>query len=124
MDVIHVPAPPKEAFNKLRPISDLIKAQVNHFKHLEEKLSAEQRQGIPQQRITTEQDAAVYIAAMTRLLRSGVAVAPATQKTVTIALRKPAAARPVEGFSIAASAPSALKPIQGRTPKPFAKKKK
>src|SRR5438876_279386 len=43
MEVVHVPPPPKEAFHKGRPISDLIKAQVDHFKHLEEKLSAEER---------------------------------------------------------------------------------
>lgn len=81
MDVIHVPAPPKKAFDKLRPISDLIRAQVNHFKHLEAKLSPEQRQGIPQHRITTENDAAHYIAAMTTFLRSGIAAASAMQKT-------------------------------------------
>ena len=80
MDIIRVPAPPKEAFHKLRPMSDLIKAQVNHFKHLEEKLSPGERGGIPQGRITTENDAAAYIAAMTRLLRSGVAPAPKTAR--------------------------------------------
>lgn len=83
MDVIRVPAPPKEAFHKQRPMSDLIKAQVNHFKHLEAKLSPGEREGIPQGRITTENDAAVYIAAMTRLLRSGVAPAPKTAKKTT-----------------------------------------
>jgi len=72
MEVIHVPAPSREAFNKLRPMSDLIKAQVKHFKHLEEKLSPDERQAIPQHRINTENDAALYIAAMTRLLRSDV----------------------------------------------------
>jgi hypothetical protein len=53
-------------------MSDLIKAQVKHFKHLEEKLSQHERQAIPQHRIATENDAALYIAAMTRLLRSDV----------------------------------------------------
>ena len=37
MGVIHVPPPSREAFNKFRPMSDLIKSQVKHFKHLEEK---------------------------------------------------------------------------------------
>ncbi len=37
MEPIHVPGPPKEAFNKNRPISDLIRAQVNHLKHVEAK---------------------------------------------------------------------------------------
>jgi len=36
MKTIHVPGPPKEAFNKHRQMSDLIKAQIKHFRHLEE----------------------------------------------------------------------------------------
>ena len=43
MEPILVPGPPKEAFRKLRPVSDLIRSQVNHFKHLEAKLPAEVR---------------------------------------------------------------------------------
>ena len=35
MEPIHVPGPPKEAFNKNRRVSDLIRAQVNHLKHIE-----------------------------------------------------------------------------------------
>ena len=108
MDVIHVPAPPKEAFHKLRPMSDLIKAQINHFKHLEEKLSSTERQQIPQGRITTENDAAIYIAAMTRLLRSDVAPSQTMQKTVSIADRKPAVGT-TKGLAIAASVPRAKK---------------
>ena len=65
MEVIHVPGPPKEAFNKNRPISDLIRAQVNHLKHLEANLPADVRQQLPQHEITTEDDAARYIGAMT-----------------------------------------------------------
>ena len=106
MEVIHVPAPPKEAFQKLRPISDLIKAQVKHFKHVEAKLSDEQREGIPQHRITTENDAALYIAAMTRFLRSGVATARQTVES-----------------AIVASAPNAGKPAMKPRPKPSPKKK-
>jgi len=30
MKTIHVPGPPKEAFNKHRQMSDLIKAQIKH----------------------------------------------------------------------------------------------
>jgi hypothetical protein len=122
MDVIHVPAPPKGAFNKHRPMSDLIKAQVNHFKHLEHKLTAEQREGIPQHRITTEGHAAAYIAVMTRFLRSGVAAQPIKQKTVTITERKPAAAIGEEGLSMAAvDASNALRKPKS---KPSSKKKK
>jgi len=35
MEPIRVPRPPAEAFNKKRRVSDLIRAQVNHFKHVE-----------------------------------------------------------------------------------------
>ena len=76
MDLIHVPGPPKEAFNKNRCVSDLIRAQVNHLKHIESKLPPSLRQGIPQHPIVTEDDAARYIAPMTRLLRSQAAAAP------------------------------------------------
>ena len=44
MDPIHVPGPPKQAFDKNRPISDLIRAQVNHLKHIEASLPAEPAQ--------------------------------------------------------------------------------
>ncbi|HEY4358656.1 MAG TPA: hypothetical protein VGN16_23115 [Acidobacteriaceae bacterium] len=70
MEVIGVPGPPKEAFNKNRRISDLIRAQITHLKHLEDKLPATVRSKFPQHAIVTENDAAIYIAAMTRWLRS------------------------------------------------------
>ena len=46
MDPISVPAPPKSAFNKQRLMSDLIKWQVRHFKHLEQKLPPEHREAL------------------------------------------------------------------------------
>lgn len=115
MNVIHVPAPPKGAFHKFRPMSDLIKAQVNHFKHLEEKLTPEQRQGIPQHRITTENDAALYIASMTRLLRSSATMAPVKQETPTRTDPKSAAA---------SSASKVAKSSTKKAPKSSRKEKK
>jgi hypothetical protein len=76
MEPILVPGPPKEAFRKLRPVSDLIRSQVNHFKHLEQKLPLAVRNTIPQHAIMTEDDAARYIQPMTMLLRSKVAMQP------------------------------------------------
>lgn len=111
MEPIRVPGPPAEAFNKNRPVSDLIRAQVNHFKHLEYKLSARQRQGIPQHEISTEGDAAQYIAAMTAFLLAAPAplpqVAPGPQ---LVAPRRPAPAEPAEGLAIAASAETEIAP--------------
>ena len=109
MEIIRVPAPPKEAFNKHRPISDLIKAQVKHFKHLEHNLSWGERLQIPQHRITTEGEAAAYIAAMTRFLRerpgrtTAAAKPVAPHKPVKLMRREPAPAAQTEELSIAAS---------------------
>ena len=103
MEVIHVPPPGKTAFHKGRPMSDLIKAQIKHFKHVEEKLSPEHREKIPQHRITTENEAALYITAMTRLLRSGVGEKPSKPKLVPISAKKSAPRTPARGIAIAAS---------------------
>lgn len=70
MKEIAVPGPPKTAFNKRRPMSDLIKKQVEHFKHLEDKLPPEVRATLPQHAIVTEEDAARYIGPMTRYFLS------------------------------------------------------
>lgn len=103
MEPIKILVPPKEAFNKNRPISDLIKAQITHFQHLENKLPADLRRGIPQHKISTEDDAARYIAAMTRFLRARpAAVAPAAGPVEI--RRRPAPISPLEGLALAASA--------------------
>lgn len=70
MEPILVPGPPASAFNKHRRASDLIKKQVEHFKHLEEKLSTEERAKLPKHAIVSEDDAARYIAVFTRHLQS------------------------------------------------------
>lgn len=84
--LIRVAAPPKTAFNQNRPISDLIKSQVEHLKHLEERLPAEQRSLLPEGAIVTEADAARYIAAMTAVLKGDTAAVqtPATPKVQSI----------------------------------------
>lgn len=99
MEEIVVPGPPKEAFNKHRRVSDLIKKQVEHFKHLEHKFPPEQRAGLPQHAIATEDDAARYIAAMTRLLLTGKAAVRAPRAPIEM----PRAASQPEGLALAAS---------------------
>ena len=103
MEPIHVPRPPSQAFNKYRRVSDLIRAQTNHLKHVEEKLSPSLRQQIPQHAIVTEADAASYIAAMTRLFQAqgGSAATPTTQQP---AVGQPIPIRPTKGLKFAASA--------------------
>jgi hypothetical protein len=87
MEPILVPGPPKEAFDKNRRMSDLIRKQIEHFKHLEEKLPPDVRATLPQHRIVTEEDAARYIAPMTRLLRSRAAAGQAAKAPMQIAQR-------------------------------------
>ena len=105
MEPIHVPAPPRQAFNKNRRISDLILAQIRHLKHLEEKLPAQLREQLPQHSIVTEDDAARYIAPMTRLLRGEGAAAGAPASVVSAAQSESRQrVAPSRGLSIAASA--------------------
>lgn len=103
MEPIRVPRPPAEAFNKNRRVSDLIRAQVNHFKHVEHKLPQEQRRAIPQHAITTENEAAKYIAAMTEMLR-GQPIPSVVTKQKNTSKKKAIAFRPSGGIPIAASA--------------------
>ncbi len=116
MEPIHVPGPSAQAFNKSRPASDLIRAQVAHLKHLEEKMPADLRRQIPQHRIVSEDDAARYIAPMTTLLR-GLPIAAATPAAVPIrSIRPIAPARPAKGLAIAAAGESKSTPKAKRSP--------
>jgi len=102
MEPILVPGPPKSAFNKHRRASDLIKKQVEHFKHLEAKLSAEERAKLPNHAVVSEDDAARYIAAFTHHLREK--QAPTAQnKPIKISSRSAKQG----GLAIAAAADSA-----------------
>ena len=115
METILVPGPPRSAFNKNRRMSDLIRKQIEHFKHLEEKLPPEVRATLPKHNLITEDDAARYIGPMTRLLHSRAAAAanPPLQMP-----QPPAPARDQQsrGLDLAAAATPA-------TPKPAAAKK-
>jgi hypothetical protein len=126
METIRVPRTPAEAFNKDRRVSDLIRAQVNHFKHIEQKLSPEQRRSIPQQGVTTEGEAAQYIAAITAALRPKPAAAASPGPQAVPATSR-ATSRPVpaEGLAIAAAAaPEAEANAPTKDPLAPAQKKK
>ena len=103
MEPIRVPAPPKSAFNKHRRVSDLIRKQVDHFKHLEHKLPEHVRSGIPQHHVVTEDDAARYIAPMTALLRSSFPAVPQPSPAATSSEKK-GPKRVVPALSLAAAA--------------------
>lgn len=68
MVIVAVPRPGPNAFRKSRALSDLLKAQVKHFQHIEEKLPIELRGRFLPHEITSEAAAAQYIAHMTGLL--------------------------------------------------------
>lgn len=102
MEPILIPSVPREAFNKHRRISDLVRKQVEHFKHIEEKLSADVREKLPHHTITTEDDAARYIAAMTAYLLSRPRPRQVVKKAV--AIKPPAASRPAQPLALAAAA--------------------
>jgi hypothetical protein len=105
MEPILVPGTPKEAFNKHRHISDLVKKQVEHFQHIEEKLPDDVRASLPQLPqldVVTENEAARYISAMTSYLLSRPRPKLAAKKTV--AIKPPAPVRPAQPLALAAAA--------------------
>jgi len=122
MEAIHVPPTPARAFNKNRRISDLIRAQIEHLKHLEEKLTTDARQQIPQHPIVSEDDAAQYIAAMTRLLRTQAATGAAATSASPAAPKKAIPIRPAKGLDIAAVGKKAK--TKSASPKSSRKEKK
>lgn len=125
MEPIHVPGPPKQAFNKNRPISDLIRAQVTHLKHVEAGIPAKLRHAVHQHPIATEAEAAKYIASMTNLFKSQATSQPVPIKPATPVITKPAnpiSAKPA--LSIAASASTAKKKAAPKKAKATAKPKK
>ena len=107
MEPILIPSVPTEAFNKHRRISDLVRKQVEHFKHIEDKLRADVREKLPHHTIITEDDAARYIAAMTTYLLSRPRLKLVTKKAV--AIKPPAPPRPSPPLALAAAAAPARK---------------
>lgn len=67
--VIEVPRPPASAIKKNRPISELIKAQLQHIRHAESgRLPKHRRSDVRLEEIRTEAEAAKYIREITHLL--------------------------------------------------------
>jgi hypothetical protein len=102
MEPVLILSVPKEAFNKHRRISDLVRKQIEHFKHIEDKLPTDVREKLPQHAITTEDDAARYITAMTTYLLSRPRPRQVVKKAV--AIKPPAPPRPSPPLALAAAA--------------------
>lgn len=77
MTLIHVPRPSKTAFNPDRPVSGLLKAQIEHLQTAERRLPARYRSEIYANAIQTEREAGDYIRAVTEAIHTAHADAAA-----------------------------------------------
>jgi len=70
MVLIHVPKPPKDAYNPDRPMGSLLKSQVDHMREAESKLPLRYRHEIETyvRAVRTEGEAARYIRAVTEAI--------------------------------------------------------
>ena len=112
MATILVPAPPASAFNKNRPVSDLLRGQLRHFHHVEASLPLALRSNMGPRDVLTENGAARYIAHITNALES------IKQVPAPIPIRRRPAAPPI---AIAAAAESPKTPRKTRAAKTAAK---
>jgi len=67
---IKAPRPAPGSFHKHRPMSDLLKRQVEHFHEAELQLPPDRRTGTPLGRIRLEHEAAAYIGKVTAALHA------------------------------------------------------
>jgi len=70
MTLIHVPRPPESAYNPDRPMSSLLKSQVEHLREAESKLPLKYRSEIYVRAIQTEGEAARYIRDVTEAIHA------------------------------------------------------
>jgi hypothetical protein len=68
MTVIHVPRPPQNAFDPNRPISALLKMQIEHLHEAEKRLPLRHQSNIYINAIKTEGEAGSYIRAITEAI--------------------------------------------------------
>jgi hypothetical protein len=66
---VKVPRPAPGSFHKHRPVSDLLKRQIEHFREAERQLPAEQQTGVDIKSIRLEHEAAAYIGKVTAALQ-------------------------------------------------------
>lgn len=70
MTLIHVPRPPESAYDPDRPMSSLLKSQVEHLREAESKLPLKYRSEIYVRAIQTEGEAARYIRDVTEAIHA------------------------------------------------------
>jgi hypothetical protein len=98
MAVIPVPKTPKQAFNKNRPISKLLRSQLEHLEWAVRPASERKPHQLPKTSVRTEGEAAARIGELTRRLHpEGTTSAPPVaepQAAVPRAKKKRAKSRP------------------------------
>jgi hypothetical protein len=85
MTVIKVPKPPRSAYDPNRPVSSLLKMQVEHLYEAEKRLPSRYRSEVYVNAIRTEGEAASYIQAVTEAIHQ--AHADAERRRARIAKR-------------------------------------
>ncbi|MGA2102807.1 MAG: hypothetical protein ABSG34_16990 [Candidatus Sulfotelmatobacter sp.] len=91
--LIHVPRPPKSAFNPDRPVSSLLKAQMEYLHEAEKRLPSRYHSEIYVNAIKTEGEAAKYIRHVTEAIHEAhldaafarIRVVPKRKRTIEIA---------------------------------------
>ena len=79
MTLIHVPRPPKSAYDPNRPVSALLKAQIDYLHHAARRLPLHYRSEIYVNAIKTEGEAARYIREVTQAIQDAHAEAAAAR---------------------------------------------
>jgi hypothetical protein len=80
---VKVPRPVSGSFHKHRPISDLLKTQIEHFHEVELRWPEDKRTGIEVHSIKTEHEAATYLKKMTGILHGNIQpTSPAKQDAI------------------------------------------
>lgn len=88
MTLVHVPRPPQSAMNPQRPVSALLKAQLQYLQDAELRLPAKYQSDIYINAIKTEGEASEYIRLVTEAIHEAHADAEAKRKRPPVT-RKP-----------------------------------
>lgn len=115
MEIVKVIGAPRTSFNRHRRMSDLVRTQVQHFKQVAHTMDAEAHKELPHHAVLTEHDAAVFIHAMTKLMRR--------KKVKAMPARRKKTAQEESVFAIAAEAEVEKQP-RGKKKKGKKKEKK
>ncbi len=68
MALIHVPKPPKNAYDPDRPMGSLLKSQIDHLREAESRLPLRYRSEVYVKAVRTEGEAAQYIREVTEAI--------------------------------------------------------